>query len=243
VYLNLFDDKTTPIYKYLNKGVSVAAIEIRIARETLWWGRTSGNVVEASDEYKKRVFDALEYHAQMEMDRAMAGPYFVHDQESPCAWYWHEWDEIEGPDAWGHPLVRSGFRDAPSLEESSSSTRVDACRVTTVLPPGVPSTEIMSRFRLTDEWANKLSHIARHPFLKKCGALMKQGCRKSGKRPASPNLWNPVKFAEMLIQRKVKTRPAIERIIPDRFPDWQDAWDNAQAVDSPPDWDDGIEPA
>jgi len=239
VYLNLLDDKIFPIYEYLNKGVPVAAIEKRIVEETLWWGRSSGNVVEASDECKKQVFDALERHAKMQIDRDT----YPYEYESPCDWYWHQWDEIEGPDAWDHPLVRSGFRDTPSLEESSSSTRVDACRVTTVLPPGVPSKEIMARFKLPEAWKYKLSHVGRNPFLEKCGALMQQGCRKSGKSPVSPHLWNPVKFAEMLIQRKVKTRPAIERVIPDRFPDWQDAWDNAQAVDSPPDWDDGIEPA
>lgn len=104
------------------------------------------------------------------------------------------------------------------------------------LPAGVTSAEIIEKFKLGNGWAEKLRKIDRNPFLKKSGALMQRGYRKSGNSPGAKMLWNPVKFAEMLISREGKNAVAMQRIIENRFSDWQDAWDDAQAVDEPDGW-------
>jgi len=83
------------------------------------------------------------------------------------------------------------------------------------LPAGIPTGTIIEWFRLTDAWADKLKHICRNPFLR--AALMREGCRKSGKTPATPHLWNPVRFAEILIERDGKNRRAMEAIITHNF--------------------------
>jgi hypothetical protein len=110
------------------------------------------------------------------------------------------------------------------------------------LPKGVTSAEIITKFKLSSVWVSKLSHIDRNPFLEKSGALMQRGHRQSGKTPRTPSLWNPVKFAEMLIQREKKTQKQMAMIIEHRFAKWLDVWDVAQSVDESTDWDESIEP-
>ena len=106
-----------------------------------------------------------------------------------------------------------------------------------LLPAGVPAAEIIEKFKLGDAWAEKLRHIDRYPFLKVSGALMQQGCRKSATSKGMPNLFNPVKFAEMLIEREGKMAQQMKRVIESRFSLWQDEWDAAQAIDAPDEWD------
>jgi len=107
------------------------------------------------------------------------------------------------------------------------------------LPTGVPSSEILHQFKLDDAWADKLRHVDRNPFLK--AALLRKGCRKSGKNPGALSLWNPVKFGEILIKRDGRSRVAVARIIENRFPKWHDEWDAAQSIDETADWDSEIE--
>jgi hypothetical protein len=101
--------------------------------------------------------------------------------------------------------------------------------VVSTLPPGIPTGVIIQRFKLTDAWADKLKHINRNPFLR--AALMHWGCRKSGKTPATSHLWNPVKLAEILIDRDGRNYRAMEAIITHHFVDWQDAWHDSMERD------------
>lgn len=98
-----------------------------------------------------------------------------------------------------------------------------------ILPTGIPTGAIIERFKLTDAWADKLKHITRNPFLRP--ALMCEGCRKSGKTPATPHRWNPVVLAEILIERDGRNRRAMEAVITHHFPEWQDAWFESMASD------------
>ncbi|MCX7178898.1 MAG: hypothetical protein NTX56_09050 [Proteobacteria bacterium] len=60
---------------------------------------------------------------------------------------------------------------------------------------------------------------------------MREGCRKKSKTPATPHLWNPVKFAEILIGRDGRNRRAMEAIITNHFADWQDVWHESMECD------------
>jgi uncharacterized protein (DUF2132 family) len=105
------------------------------------------------------------------------------------------------------------------------------------LPTGVCAAEIIEKFKLDDKWRGRLSHVDRYTYLKKDGVLMQQGCRKSATSRGMPNLFNPVKFAEMLMEREKKTEQHMTRIIENRFGLWLDIWYAARAIDAPADWE------
>ena len=152
----------------------------------------------------------------------------VKDTDTPANWL-----------AWAQSKGYSVAHLTPAPSGTSEKAAPPVPMVTDAnLPAGVPAAEIISKFKLDTTWVEKLKHIDRNPFLKTSGALMQQGCRKSATSKGMPNLFNPVKFAEMLMAREGKTAQQMKRVIESRFPRWQDAWDTAQSVDAPAGWED-----
>jgi hypothetical protein len=125
---------------------------------------------------------------------------------------------------------------------ASDNIHVGAGEIAKALPAGVPTTEIITGFKFDNKWADKLRHVEKkNPFLKP--ALMTPGSRHSATKTRASHLWNPVKLAEILIEREHKPRKAMAAIIGHRFPRWQDEWEAAQLDYDSSEWDDGIEPA
>lgn len=145
--------------------------------------------------------------------------------------------EKPSPQQWAAWALRSGYalpvrlqsvyaqtgELPPDLTSADEAEKVGAgVAAVSILPPGVPTGTIVQKFRLSDAWKSKLTHIKSNPFLK--DALMHQGCRKKSKMPATPHLWNPVRFAEILIARDGRNLRAMEAIITNHFAVWQDVW-------------------
>lgn len=128
-----------------------------------------------------------------------------------------------------HALARIEELPAESGSEGDTVKVSAGGTAVSTLPAGIPTGTIIQKFKLSEAWKSKLTHIKTHPFLR--GALMREGCRKKSKTPATPHLWNPVKFAEILIGRDGRNRRAMEAIITNHFADWQDVWHESMECD------------
>lgn len=91
---------------------------------------------------------------------------------------------------------------------------------------GIPTKEIVEKFRLEDVWASRLSHGPKdHPYLAK-PVLVQQGGRGKGS-----NLWNPAQFGQMLVIRHDsqkedgKNLTSVRFIIEKYFAEWLDEFD------------------
>lgn len=152
------------------------------------------------------------------------------EQASPLApRQWAKWADEKGyvlPD--GLPRVRIEQADNAVQEGDAVKAGAGTTAVST-LPEGIPTGKIAEKFKLSEAWKSKLTHLKANPFLR--GALMRQGCRHEGNKRRMSHLWNPVRFAEILIERDGKNRRAMEAIITHHFADWQDVWHESMESD------------
>lgn len=95
----------------------------------------------------------------------------------------------------------------------------DAAATSSPSRPGVPSKEIQSKFRLTDEWEDRMKHIAKYPYLKPPVLVQK------GMRGGPGATWNPAHFGKMLMDKGFKKELAVNTIIERQFPEWLDDWE------------------
>ena len=82
---------------------------------------------------------------------------------------------------------------------------------------GVPSTEIIEKFRLEDNWKEKLRKPDSYKFI--LPALAQRG-----QRGGCSHKWNPAKFGEILIAKKERNRTAVSAVIFFKFPKYEDEW-------------------
>lgn len=136
---------------------------------------------------------------------------------------WAEQNDVPVFPCFLRPVSESADTGGNAINSGAGGTAVSR------LPAGIPTGEIVQGFKLTAAWKSKLTHIKSNPFLK--DALMRAGCRKKGKTPATPHLWNPVVIAEFLIGRDGRNRRAMEAIITNHFADWQDVWHESMESD------------
>ena len=79
---------------------------------------------------------------------------------------------------------------------------------------GIPSAEIIEKFRLDDTWTEKLRKPNRYEYL--LPALMKRGTAGG-----ESHRWNPAIFGAILVKRKERNHRAVLMVITRQFPEWQ----------------------
>lgn len=100
----------------------------------------------------------------------------------------------------------------------SPSPRHSAKNQSSALPDGVPSAEIVEKFRLNDKWNEKLRKPDSYKYL--LNALVERGGR--GK---TSHRWNPAKIGSILIERNERNALSVTTVITRQFPKWLDEWE------------------
>lgn len=86
-------------------------------------------------------------------------------------------------------------------------------------PVGMPSAEIIEKFRLGKEWNEKLRKPDNYKF------LMPPVLAQRGRRGGESHRWDPARFGEMLIAKHERNQTAISEVIYRHFTGYSDAWD------------------
>ena len=85
---------------------------------------------------------------------------------------------------------------------------------------GIPSTEIIEKFRLDDKWSEKLRKPGSYKYL--LPALVQRG-----KPGGEQHRWSPVKLGKILIDKKERNQTAVATVIFRHFTVWADEWERA----------------
>ena len=86
---------------------------------------------------------------------------------------------------------------------------------------GVPSAEIIEKFRLGSDWVEKLRKPDRYKYL-----LPALACR--GKPGGDSSRWNPAKLGAILVEKKERNLLAVSTVISKHFTTWWDDWQDHQ---------------
>lgn len=114
----------------------------------------------------------------------------------------------------GEEFVAEGVVTSPSgASEKSMPT----------LPVGIPSDEIIEKFRLSKEWREKLRKPSHYSF------LSPPVLAQRGKRGGESHRWNPARFGIMLIARKERNERAVLEVIHRHFTEYSDELDSILA--------------
>lgn len=105
---------------------------------------------------------------------------------------------------------------APTTGSDDSANAVSAAAITKT-DIGIPSDEIIEKFKLDAPWSEKLRKPDRYQYLLPALKLR-------GKRGGDQHRWNPAKFGAILIERKDRNQVAVSTVIYKRFTAWDDEW-------------------
>lgn len=170
------------------------------------------------DDFKRllRVFEDVA-HAQPRDRRLNEWHDIAHDRQLK----YHSWIV-----AYRQAFTKSGqMTDSAVLGEAETkNAQLRPRKATTNLPTGVPSSEIMQKFKLDESWRERLGKPDRYKYL--LPALTQRGARG-----VSPHQWNPAVFGGVIIQRGERNILAVSTVIERQFPKWIDEWERICAIE------------
>ena len=163
---------------------------------------------------------------------------WLREPEPPKGYAREEPLSQEDADALARETIASVTRYAAFLPEREAAVLLADCKIFEAAAPsgtpddaappvpaatpadsavGIVSSEIIEKFRLGDEWGEKLRKPGNYKYL--LPALAQRG-----QRGGDPHRWNPARFGAILIERKERKLLAVSTVIFHKFAEWGDEW-------------------